>query len=346
MAASPLIYLFGLPGAGKNFVGEMLRDEWGMQFADADEWLLDDMKQSLARGEGFTPEQRDRYYASVAARIGQLKAAVTVPSTDHPGGISSTPTQGLAIAQATFKTQHRRLVAAAHPEVQLWWVRAAESDRMMRLQKGGNRVDTVLGRKMRSEFEAPQLLSADGSRLEAADCHAVIDSGTVAFVRSQIEAQLGRPPASGGALRPEILEQLPTKADAPLVWGVGLRRHGESRCAHWNSELDVLAIQAPCCQKFYACASCHDACENHSFNPWPSSTSLEQNALLCGVCRHSYSIREYINGTESPSCPACGASMNPGCKLHWCVSSTFFLPPPRYSSMCMGRCVFVQDTVL
>lgn len=343
MAAPPLIYLFGLPGAGKNFVGEMLRDEWGMQFADADEWLLDDMKQSLVRGEGFSPEQRDRYYAYVAARIGQLKAATPIIRKDDAGAQGSMPFRGLAVAQATFKAQHRRLVAAAHAEVQLWWVRAAESDRMERLRKGGNRVDTELGKKMRADFEAPQPLSpvsVDGTQVGATDCHAVIDSGAAATVREQIEALLGQPPlrlvcsaplqrlkmghvGSGAALGPETLEQLPGKDGAPLIWGVDLGRYGESRCSHWHSELDVLAIQAPCCQKFYACASCHDACEDHSLEPWPSSTSVEHNALLCGVCRHSYSIRAYINGPEPPRCQACGVDMNPGCKLHWCALLAF-----------------------
>eukprot|EP00928_Gymnodinium_smaydae_P059186 TRINITY_DN4242_c1_g3_i1.p1 TRINITY_DN4242_c1_g3~~TRINITY_DN4242_c1_g3_i1.p1 ORF type:complete len:207 (-),score=35.97 TRINITY_DN4242_c1_g3_i1:217-837(-) len=190
-----LIYLFGLPGAGKNFVGELLRDEWGMEFADADEWLLEDMKQSLARGEGFTPEQRDRYYTTVAARIGQLKAAVAAVDQDESGGEDASPSRGLAVAQATFKAKHRQLVKTAHPEAQLWWVQAAESDRMQRLQKGGNRVDTELGRKMLADFEAPQLVPglSESSQSSSTDCHAVIESVIVAVVRKQIEAQLGPP---------------------------------------------------------------------------------------------------------------------------------------------------------
>ena len=335
-AASPLlIYLFGLPGAGKNFVGELLRDEWGLQFADADEWLLEDMKQSLARGEGFTPEQRDRYYAAVAARIAQLKTGDTQRRTAN----GSLPYRGLAVAQATFKAQHRRLVVAAHPEAQLWWIKATESNRMERLRKGGNRVDTKLGKKMMADFEAPQLTAgaADGSPTHSADCHAVIESSAVAIVREQIEALLGPPaclpagtltkvedPASEGTMAAEALDQLPEKDGAPVIWGLQLRRYGSSRCTHWHSELDVLAIQAPCCGKYYACASCHDACEDHSLRPWPASTPVEQDALLCGVCRHNYSIREYISGSEPPSCPECGVNMNPGCKLHWCVPVFFF----------------------
>ena len=141
----PLVYLFGLPGAGKNHVGELLRDGWGLEFADADEWLLDDMRDSLARGEGFTPEQRDRYYAEVASRIGALKEVAVVRGDGR----------GLAVAQATFKVQHRELIKAAHTEAQVWWVRADEQERMKRLQLGGNRVDETLGAKMLADFEAP-----------------------------------------------------------------------------------------------------------------------------------------------------------------------------------------------
>ena len=333
----PLVYLFGLPGAGKNYVGELLRDGWGMRFADADEWLLEDMRESLARGEGFTPAQRDRYYAAVAERIGDLKA-------DQSSGGGP---RGLAVAQATFKAQHRRLVAAAHPEARMWWIRAAEDDRMERLRKGGNRVDTELGKKMLADFEAPEQLEEPAASSAAAGggqaayggcCHAVIESGTAARVREQIEALLGPPTSEaasphpsptvgGGGGAPAASDRLDGKDGGPPIDGLELQRHGESRCAHWHSALDVLAIQAPCCGRYYACASCHDACETHALEPWPASTSLEQRALQCGVCRHLFSIQTYISGPEPPCCPSpsCGAAMNPGCKLHWCARAR---PPP------------------
>ena len=42
------------------------------------------------------------------------------------------------------------------------------------------------------------------------------------------------------------------------VFGVGVDRRSESRCDHWHSELDIVAIKFLCCGKFYACRSCHD----------------------------------------------------------------------------------------
>ena len=42
------------------------------------------------------------------------------------------------------------------------------------------------------------------------------------------------------------------------VFGVGVDQRSESRCDHWHSELDIVAIKFPCCGKFYACRSYHD----------------------------------------------------------------------------------------
>ena len=96
-------------------------------------------------------------------------------------------------------------------------------------------------------------------------------------------------------------DPLPGRAPGePAIEGLELTKHGGSRCAHWHSELDVLALQAPCCGKFYACASCHDACEDHALEPWPADTPVSQPALMCGVCRHRYSIETYIRGAEPP----------------------------------------------
>ena len=105
--------------------------------------------------------------------------------------------------------------------------------------------------------------------------------------------------------------------EEPVVHGVGLERHTASRCAHWQSELDVLALLAPCCSKFYACASCHDACEEHALVPWADDTPLETKALLCGVCQSRIAIIDYMDPSRPSVCPACSAGFNPGCKTHW-----------------------------
>ena len=178
-----LIYLYGLPAAGKNHVGELLEREFGFCFFDADEWLLPDMLASLERKEGFTPEQRDRYYRAVIERTRELFGG---------GGSGGGP---IAVAQATFKEQHRRWVAAAFPGAELWWVVADEPRRAERLRRGGNRVDAALGAAMRKEFEAPP------PAWPSPTCHCQIlnsgggdgggDGGGAASLLEQIRVQLG-----------------------------------------------------------------------------------------------------------------------------------------------------------
>eukprot|EP00037_Helgoeca_nana_P021277 m.214511 g.214511 ORF g.214511 m.214511 type:complete len:369 (-) comp25582_c0_seq4:53-1159(-) len=120
-----------------------------------------------------------------------------------------------------------------------------------------------------------------------------------------------------------------------VVHGIGVEEHGHGRCVHWHSELDVLALLAPCCHKFYACAECHvevaSSSDGHALLPWPESTPITTNALMCGVCQHRLSIAEYVNAAES-ACPACHAHMNPGCKKHWHV---YF--DPRLVARAQGR---------
>ena len=90
-----LIYLFGLPGTGKSHVGRLLASRFGFRFADADDWLPDEMLQTLREGRAFTPDQRDGFYELVLQRVAEILQ----------GGCTR-----LVVAQATFKNQHRRRV--------------------------------------------------------------------------------------------------------------------------------------------------------------------------------------------------------------------------------------------
>jgi uncharacterized CHY-type Zn-finger protein len=95
------------------------------------------------------------------------------------------------------------------------------------------------------------------------------------------------------------------------VKGIGV--DAQTRCAHWRSPLDVVAIKMKCCGEYYACKDCHDALAGHAAEPWPRA-EWDEAAVLCGACGHAMSIRAYLGGADA--CPACGAGFNPGCRLH------------------------------
>jgi uncharacterized CHY-type Zn-finger protein len=99
--------------------------------------------------------------------------------------------------------------------------------------------------------------------------------------------------------------------ERPSVLGVNV--DPATRCAHYHSPRDVVAIRMKCCGSYYACRDCHDALAGHALQPWPRA-ERDRGAVLCGACGSEMRICDYL---ESPdACPACGASFNAGCREH------------------------------
>ncbi|MBM7026194.1 CHY zinc finger protein [Clavibacter zhangzhiyongii] len=86
----------------------------------------------------------------------------------------------------------------------------------------------------------------------------------------------------------------------------------ETRCIHYGSALDVVALRAPCCDAWYPCHLCHAAVADHPLEVIPR-TEHHLPAALCGVCRTTMTVPEYL---AADSCPSCGAAFNPGCAAH------------------------------
>ncbi|PEN05690.1 hypothetical protein CRI93_12340 [Longimonas halophila] len=99
--------------------------------------------------------------------------------------------------------------------------------------------------------------------------------------------------------------------DAPLC-GMGV--DAETRCAHYATERDVIALRFPCCNVFYPCHACHDAVADHASQQWDAQADLDERAVLCGACRTVLTWRQYLNAEHA--CPDCGADFNPGCTTH------------------------------
>ncbi|HEU0182405.1 MAG TPA: CHY zinc finger protein [Agromyces mariniharenae] len=96
----------------------------------------------------------------------------------------------------------------------------------------------------------------------------------------------------------------------PVVHGATV--DDQTRCIHYRTELDVVAIRFACCGRYYPCHACHAESETHPARQWPRDAGGE-HAILCGVCRTELTIDAY---RATDVCPACGAAFNPGCRLH------------------------------
>ncbi len=96
------------------------------------------------------------------------------------------------------------------------------------------------------------------------------------------------------------------------VRGVGL--DVQTRCVHYHSAFDIIAIKMMCCGIYYACKDCHEALADHPIKVWPKE-KWHCEAILCGNCGAELSISGYM--ATGYKCPTCSADFNPGCRNHY-----------------------------
>jgi len=88
----------------------------------------------------------------------------------------------------------------------------------------------------------------------------------------------------------------------------------QTRCVHYHSEHDIIAIKFKCCGDYYPCFECHQETAGHVAEVWPKS-DWDQKAVLCGVCGHEMTINQYLLGNNQ--CPSCRELFNPNCSKHY-----------------------------
>ena len=86
----------------------------------------------------------------------------------------------------------------------------------------------------------------------------------------------------------------------------------QTRCVHYRTELDIVAIRFACCGEYYPCHLCHSEVAGHESVQWPID-ARSTRAVLCGACGTELAIAEYLEAAE---CPSCASRFNPGCALH------------------------------
>ncbi|WP_188631697.1 CHY zinc finger protein [Lentibacillus kapialis] len=88
----------------------------------------------------------------------------------------------------------------------------------------------------------------------------------------------------------------------------------ETRCEHFHTENDRVAIKFYCCGGYFPCFRCHQRYGCGDSGVWPKE-KFDQKAILCGSCHTELTINEYLG--SSYRCPACQAAFNPDCALHY-----------------------------
>lgn len=88
----------------------------------------------------------------------------------------------------------------------------------------------------------------------------------------------------------------------------------ETRCVHYHSHKDIIAIRFKCCGDYYPCFECHAEATEHAAQRW-GKHELDVKAILCGQCQTELSIAGYLSANHQ--CPNCKAAFNPRCALHY-----------------------------
>ncbi|RDW16225.1 CHY zinc finger protein [Oceanobacillus chungangensis] len=87
----------------------------------------------------------------------------------------------------------------------------------------------------------------------------------------------------------------------------------QTRCKHYATEKDIIAIKFNCCGKYYPCYKCHNECESHAISVWKKE-EFNELAIICGVCKTEHPIYLYL---DTGKCMNCNATFNEGCKKHY-----------------------------
>ncbi|MBA2269956.1 MAG: hypothetical protein H0W20_05090 [Chthoniobacterales bacterium] len=95
---------------------------------------------------------------------------------------------------------------------------------------------------------------------------------------------------------------------------IGIDVDPETRCDHYHSDRDIIAIKFKCCGQWYPCHACHAEVAGHPAEVWPEE-EFNTPAVLCGACGHQLTVREYL--ACGSVCPQCSRQFNPGCANHY-----------------------------
>jgi gluconate kinase len=137
--APPVIFLYGLSGAGKNFVGDLIAQHSDYHVHHADTDLTPRMREALSAQKHFTIEMLDEYFSIISDRIMALRKL-------YPR---------LVVTQATYRMRHREYLSARIPLMELVWIDADDATIMGRLVKRGDAVTPEYASQMRAYFEVP-----------------------------------------------------------------------------------------------------------------------------------------------------------------------------------------------
>jgi len=163
-----IIVLFGLPGVGKSFVGNLLQTEFGFYHYDGDQSLPEIMKQAISQKLPITDDMRDIFFTNLTKKSQELLKT-------HPK---------LVISQTFIKEKYREYFLNQIPQSQFILIKADSPVREKRLvARKEYPLDIEYSQKMTLIFEDPKIAhqkitnNIDGGLELKSDLQKILDQG-------------------------------------------------------------------------------------------------------------------------------------------------------------------------
>lgn len=139
---SSLIILFGLPGVGKTYTGELISERFDYYFYDGDQELTHQLKFAIYNQQTVTDRMRDEFFQRIINRIKTLQCSY----------------KKIVLAQMFIKEKYREWILNEFPEAKLILIFADSEIRELRLQARREfSLHLNYARKMVANFDVPHI---------------------------------------------------------------------------------------------------------------------------------------------------------------------------------------------
>ena len=145
-----LIILFGLPGAGKTYVGRLFEKYFDYYFYEGDRDLTEEMKEAIKTKTVFTDQMRDVFFERLIKKIQNLLALSEVEGKSKY--------KKLAVSQTFIKDKYRLQLIKKIPETKFVLIETKKEIREKRLmERTEYPLDLEYARIMETNFEKPEI---------------------------------------------------------------------------------------------------------------------------------------------------------------------------------------------
>jgi gluconokinase len=136
-----LLFLFGVSGAGKSFVGDLISSKLGYFHYDLDQDLTPAMRGAISEKRSFTEVERDDYFEVVHGRIHEI-------ARQYPR---------VVFTQGAYKERHREFLRRHIPDLRTIWIKAPREVVHDRLRARAGGVSSEYADMIARHFEAPAI---------------------------------------------------------------------------------------------------------------------------------------------------------------------------------------------